>query len=101
MAGYKPIAIILRNLDAGKQPPRWADPYTNLRPYSVCGIMDRRKSDTARSKRSTLHNKSLAGKQMESSDLSRRTFIKNTAAATAVAMAAPTVLKAKSAASAS
>jgi predicted dehydrogenase len=36
---------------------------------------------------------------MDSSDLSRRTFIKNTAAATAVAMAAPTVLKAKPVAS--
>ena len=35
---------------------------------------------------------------MESTDLTRRTFIKNTAAATAVAMAAPVALKAKSAA---
>src|SRR4051794_38544587 len=35
---------------------------------------------------------------MDSSDLSRRTFIKNTAAATAVAMAAPAALKANAAA---
>src|SRR4051794_37244836 len=47
------------------------------------------------------YNLLLVVKNMDLSDLSRRTFIKNTAAATAVAVAAPAVLSAKAASTSS
>src|SRR5712671_1719867 len=71
-------------------------PGTSLRPYCVYGIMDRlQRGPCSAAYRNTPYNQSFVVKKMDSSDLSRRTFIKNTAAATAVAMAAPVALKAK------
>src|SRR3981189_156195 len=74
-------------------------PGTNLRAHSVCGIMDRlQRGPRSAADRNTPYNQSFVVKKMDSIDLSRRTFIKNTAGAPAVAMAAPGPLKAKPAA---